>query len=105
MGKSRQRKNFLLSFSIAVVLWVFWLILFFFVPPEIPGITLAFLALTFAVFFLTAALLLASTRRGLIAAVGGVLVMLLSYYGAGDYLNILLVVGVLATVEYYLSKR
>lgn len=105
MGKNRQRKDFFFSFLVAVTLWVFWLTLFFFVPPEIPGITFLFLVLTFAAFFLTAALLLANTRRGFLVAVGAVLIMLLSYYGAGNYLNILLVIGILAATEYYLSKR
>lgn len=66
---------------------------------------LIFLCITFiSVFSLTTALF-ANTRRGLLAASAVFLIMLLNYYGVGNYLTALLLVGILLSIEYYFARQ
>lgn len=105
MSKIPRRKNFLLSFAVALLLWLTWFVIFLFIPPETYFTLIAFLVVTFLTTFLTAALLFANTRRGLLIALGVIIFMLLNHYEAGNYLNIILVAGILLTTDYYLSKK
>lgn len=105
MSKIPKRKNFLLSFAIAILLWLVWSVIFLFIPPEAYLAPIAFLATTLLAVFLTASLLFANTRRGLLTALGIIIIMVLNYYGTGNYLNIVLVTGILLTTDYYLSRR
>ncbi|MBI2007422.1 MAG: hypothetical protein HYS83_01850 [Candidatus Blackburnbacteria bacterium] len=105
MSKIPKRKNFLLSFAVALLLWLSWLAIFLFIPPEAFFVPIVFLAVTFLAIFLTVTILFSNTRRGLLTALGAIIFMILNYYHATNYLNIVLVGGVLLTIEYYLSRK
>lgn len=108
MLKPRQkiiRKNFVITFLLTVLLWGTWAIFFFFIPPEYFLTPLVFLLISFTTILFTFALLFANTRRGLLVAVGVVAFMALRYYEIGNYLNLLLLAGVLLSLEYYLSNK
>ena len=98
------RKNFFASFLVSLLLWLFWLIVFFFIPPEYTAMPFVFLTLTFLAVLFTTALVFANTRRGLLAAVGITVFMILRYFEIGNYLNLFLLAGLLFSIEYYLSS-
>lgn len=98
------RKNFLASFFVSLLLWLSWLTIFFFVPPEYTALPFVFLVLTFLAVLFTTALVFANTRRGLLIAGGMVVFMVLRYFEIGNYLNLLLLAGLLLSIEYYLSS-
>lgn len=100
----RRRKNFLPTLVVAIFLWIVWAVIFFFVPPEGLLIPVVFLLVTFLAVFFIGALLFANTRRGLLAAIGVLIFMGLNFYGAGNYLNAVLLAGLLLAAEYYLSR-
>ncbi len=101
----KKKKNFLLTTILAILLWLAWAIIFLFVPPEISLVPILLLGITFLATLFTTSLVLANTRRGLLISVGVAIFMIMNYYGIGNYLNILLIAGILITVEYYLSSR
>lgn len=108
MLKPRQRiirKNFIAAFLLTFLLWTVWVIFFFFTPPEYFLTPLVFLLISFLAILFTFALLFANTRRGLLVALGAISFMALRYYEIGNYLNLLLLAGVLLSLEYYLSNN
>lgn len=100
----KRRKNFLPALLLTVLLWTVWLAVFFFAPPETFLMPFVFLTLTFLAILFSATLLFANTRRGFLTALGLTAFMLLNFYGIGNYLNLLLIVGVLLAAEYYFSR-
>jgi hypothetical protein len=103
-GRQRKRKNFLPTLIITVTLWLTTLALIFFVTPtNYAAIPLFFVLLFFALLF-TFSLILANARRGLIASTGITFFLLLRYLGVGHIVNLLLIVAVVITVEYYFSR-
>lgn len=90
---------------VALFLWIVWAIIFLSVPPEGLLIPSLFLLVTFLAVFLSTALLFANTRRGVLAASGVVIFMILNFYGVGNYLNAILLMGLLLALEYYLSAN
>lgn len=103
--KFRRRKNFLPTLLITIILWSIWAITFFFVPPETFLVPILFLFITFLATLFTGSLIFANTRRGLLSALGILFFMLLNYYNIGNYLNIVLLVGILFAAEYYFSRQ
>jgi len=101
----KRRKNFLATGVLSILLWVIWATIFFFVPPENFLTPFLFLFLTGLSVFFTAALLFANTRRGMLTAFGIAAIMVLNYFGLGNFLNLILVAGVLLVGEYYFSKN
>lgn len=102
--RTKHRKNFLPALILDLLLVVVWGIVFFFVPPETPFIPLVFLILTGLLILFTGALLLGNSRRGVLASVGVVVFLVLGYFGAGNWINLVLIIGLLLTLEYYLSR-
>ncbi len=102
--KLLKRKNFFAAAVIAFMLWIVWIFIFFFVPPERFSLPLIFIFVTFLTILFTGSLLFASTRRGLLLSLGVVIFMLLRYFEIGNYLNLILLSGILLSIEYYLTK-
>lgn len=100
----KLRRNFLLGFLISVFFLLVWLVVFFFVPPEYTFNRIVFLLFTFFVLFFSASLLLANTRRGLIVSSASVVFLILGYFGAGNWLNFILIAGIVLVLEYYLKR-
>lgn len=93
------------SLLAALFLWTAWLLVFLFFPPEAFLAPFLFLILTFFAVFLTSALLFANTRRGFLIGIGVLFLAILNYYKVGNYLNIILITGILLSVEYYFASQ
>lgn len=93
------------SLLAALSLWTAWLLVFLFFPPEVFLAPFLFLILTFFAVFLTGALLFANTRRGFLIGIGILFLAVFNYYKVGNYLNIILITGILLSIEYYFSTR
>ena len=100
---AKKRRNFLPTAAVSLVILTVWLVVFFLVPPETHLAPLLFLALTFLQVLFITSLIFANTRRGLLTSLGAVSFLITKYYGVGNYLTLLLIIGILVTVEYYLS--
>ena len=99
----RERKNLLPAFLLAILIWIAlaWLVCY---REPINNLLIAsFFALLFLTVFLTAALVFANTRRGLLMALVISLSLLFRYYQVGNLLNIVLLVGIFIILELYLS--
>lgn len=106
-AKSRfqRRRNFLPTLLVTIILWGIFAVIFFFVPPETNLLPLLFLVVVVLASLFTGSLIFANTRRGFLLALGILVFMLLNYYNIGNYLNIVLLVGILFAAEYYFSSR
>jgi hypothetical protein len=60
--------------------------------------------LLFLAVFLTTALLLANSRRGLLIAIGVIGFLLFRYYQIANYLNVGLFIAILVTIELYFRE-
>lgn len=105
MGRVYRKKNLFLPLLSAIFILSIWILIFFFVPPESPFAPLAFLTITSLVVFFLVSLILANTRKGILSSVLALLLMLMNYYGAGNYLNAILLLGVFLSLDFYLSKQ
>lgn len=105
MSKSSRKKNLFLPLLSTIFILSIWILIFFFVPPESPLAPLAFLAITSLVVFFLVSIAFKNTRRGILSSVLVLLLMLMNYYGAGNYLNAILLLGVFLSLDFYLSKR
>ena len=86
----------------------FWAVIagvVYFVEPEIFGAIPLFFALVFFALLFTSSLIFGNKRRGVITSISLTLFLLLRYFGVGNILNFLLIVGLATTVEIYLAKR
>lgn len=94
-----------LSFLITLIAGIVFLVFLFFIPPHFFAAPVVFLFLTFLlVFFLFSAVLRAS-RRGFIVALGVLTYMILSYLGVSNWLNSLLILGTVFTLQWYFWNK
>ena len=105
MSKSSRKKNLFLPLLSVIFILSIWILIFFFVPPEAPLAPLAFLTITSLGIFFLVSLIFKNTKRGILSSVLVLLLMLMNYYGAGNYLNAILLLGVFLSLDFYLSKR
>lgn len=103
--KIRRRRSFLPALILGVLFLVGWLTFLFFVPPQNVFLTFGFVALLFLSLLFFSSLLMGRTRRGLVFSLGVVLFLVLGYFGAGNWLNFILLTAIGVTLEYYLSRR
>lgn len=96
----KKRRNFLPALLLGIGFFTAWLLLFLFIPPDSQATLYSFAVLLFFALFFLSSLILGNARRGLFLSVGVLLFMGLGYYGAGTWLNFLLLVGVLVAIEY-----
>jgi hypothetical protein len=105
--RAKRNKNFVPTILLTLVFWVMWVALVWLVDPEVlvnlppkksywPFFILLFLAL-----FLTLALLLKNTRRGLVISLGVIGFLILRLNGLGHIINGLLLVGIIMAIELY----
>ena len=105
----RRRKNFFPTLLLAVIFWIGWLYIVFSVSPEnttyhIPH-TICFFFALFLALFLTLSLVLANTRRGFLMTLGVIGFLILRLLDSAHYLNLILLAGILFSLEIYLSKK
>jgi len=106
----RNKKNFLPALVICLSLWIALGLGFIYVEPElvknvlIMGAYLPVIVLVGLVSFLSLALMLGNTRRGLVVGTGITTIVALRIYDLGNWLNIVLVVGLIIAIERYFSE-
>jgi len=101
----RLRRNFFPLLLETIFLWgLVFLIVFFIDPYGFAAIPLFLTFFSLSV-FLTFSIVFANSRRGLIASFALTIFLLLRYFGIGNILNLLLIMGVGIAVELYVASR
>lgn len=101
----KLRKNFFVTLLVIIVLWLFVISIIFFVDPSGIGVVPLFLIVSFLALFFTISTVLINTRRGLIISTGLIIFSILRIFGIGNILNLILLIGLVVTLEFYLSKN
>ena len=103
----KRRKNYFPTLVLILLLWSLLGLMLVYVEPElvkdvlVPGLYLPFFLLFFPASFFSLALLLANTRRGLIASLGLSVYLVFRIYQLGNLLSLLLIVGIVIAVTRY----
>jgi hypothetical protein len=101
----KKRRNFLPTLLLAFLFWMLWGGLIYYLAPVNYLNLIVFFFLLFMASFFTLALLLANSRQGLIVAIGITGFFLLRYHQLGNPLNLILLGGILISLNLYLAKR
>jgi len=100
-----MRKNFLLTFTITLFLWLGVAGIIYFIDPfETGALPLFFLVVFFSLFF-SFSIIFINSRRGLITSSGITIFLILRYFGLGNWLNFLLLLAICIAAEIYYSKK
>jgi len=99
-----KRKNFLPTLILAILFWGIWTWFIFSFPPANNFLLFTFYFLLFLATFLTAALIFANSRKGLLIALFLILFLLFRYHHLANVLNILILAGIFISLEVYFSK-
>src|SRR3989344_5116627 len=105
---SQKKKTFPLTI-LAIILWGACAFVILFIDPDAGGAVIFFLLLLFVSLYLTLSLVLSQfaqnfRRRSFLISFGATAFLALSVIGLGNWLNLFLLFGILATIEYYFSK-
>ncbi len=100
-----MRKNILPSAVITILLWIAVATIVFFVDPSKTGAVVVFITTLFFTLFFTLSILFVSSKRGLIAASGLGIFIILRYFGLGNILNFFLIAGICIAVGIYTDKK
>lgn len=101
----RYRKNFLPTLIVTVFLWSLIAILIYFADPYQLGIVPLFFLLVFLALLFTFSTIFANARRGLLITIVLTVFLLLRYFGIGNILNFLLMLGLAISIDVYLSRN
>lgn len=97
-----KKRSFLPTLIITIILWISLALIIYFSNPENFGLVPLFLILLFLAILFTSSVIFANPRRGLMLAVGITFFAVLRFFGVGNIINLLLIVGILITVESYI---
>lgn len=103
----REKKNYLAGLVVTLMWWGVLAAMIFGVEPEkvanflIPNSYIGFFGIVFMTVFFTMSLVLGSSRRGLLVAVAVVVWGYLRLWRISNWLNTVLLAGLLVTVEVY----
>jgi len=106
---NKRRKNYLPTLVTMVILWGLLGGLVYWVEPKlvkdilIEGLYLPFFLLFLPAIFLTLAVILGNTKRGLLISLGLTGMLILKVYEIENWLNFILVAGIVVAVDRYLS--
>lgn len=100
-----RSKNFLPTLVITILLWILTGIIIFFVDPATFFVVPLFFLLIFFATLFTLSIALASSRHGLLLASGLTMFLILRYFSLGNLLNLILLAGIIISLEYYLGKK
>ena len=89
---------------LTIILWVFNVLIIYFIEPETLGAIPLFFVLVFISSFLTFSVIFKNKIQGAIIAGSIILFLLLRFFGIGNILNLLLIVGIVAAIEIYLHS-
>ncbi len=96
-----KRKNFAPTFVITIALWLSVILLIINTDPNQLGVVHLFFVLLFLASFLTGAILLVNTRRGLLIAMGITLFLFLRFIGTGSIISAAILIALLSLIELY----
>ena len=103
--KIKERKNFLSSFILTMFLWIILAGIVVFVDPHLNWSLPVFYISLFVTCLFTFSLLFKNSRRGLIVSLLVTLFLLLRFFGIGNIINLILLIGLAITVEVFFSKK
>jgi hypothetical protein len=101
----KKRKSFWPTLILTGLLGIILAGLIYFTDPNSFWTIPVFFLVVFLFLFLGFCLLFVNTRRGLLTSSALTIFLLLRYFGVGNILNLLLIVGLTASIEVYCSKR
>ncbi|MFC1649395.1 hypothetical protein ACFL2C_01605 [Patescibacteria group bacterium] len=102
--KVKRRKNFFASFLLIILLWLLLLLFVYFVDPSTLLAKLAFFSFVFAMSTFTASFVFTNMRRGVLTAVFVTVFLVLRVFGVGNIINLLLLLGLIVSADYYLKN-
>jgi len=100
----KRRKNFLPTLVLAMIFWGFWGFILFKVPPSSLSV-ISFYLVLFLALFLSAALIFANSRRGLLLASFFIAFLMFRYFQIANWLNVGLLTGIYLSLELYFSRQ
>jgi len=103
--KVKLRKNFLPTLFITILLWLLLAVFVNSVNPFSFGVVFLFLVLVFLALFFTFAFLFTSTKRAVVYSIAAIIFLVLRYFGIGNVLNLLIIIGLIITIEIYFFKK
>jgi len=103
--KVKFRKNFFPTLLITIILWLLLAGFIYFIDPFAFGVVVLFLILVFLALLFTFSFLFTSTRKGLTLSMATVVFLILRYFGVGNILNMLLIIGVVISLEIYFYRK
>ncbi len=98
----KKRKSFLPTLILTITLWGALFFIVYFTNPENFGLVPLFFILLFLATLFTASIIFANLRRGLMVASGITFFAVLRFFGVGNIINFLLIVGILISLESYI---
>ena len=101
----KLRKNVFPTLLFIVLLWTALGGLIYFIDPFSFGAIPTLFVLMFLAFLFTFSFLFASRRRGITLAIATTSFFILRYFGVGNILNLLLILGVVVALELYFYKK
>jgi hypothetical protein len=103
--KIKRRKNFFPSLILTILLWLASFYIIYFVDPLDRGAVQLFFSSIFLSLLFTLSLVFFNTRRGLLFTIPVIIYLILRYFGIGNIINFLLILGLTITAEIYFSKK
>ena len=101
----KLRKNFFPTLLITLTLWGILAGMVYFVNPFSFAAIPFFFLLTFLALLFTVSTVLANSKQGVIISLAITTFLILRYFGVGNILNLLLIVGVVIAIEIYIYKK
>lgn len=111
--KAVKKRHKIPLIDLALILISFLLLNFiiFFIEPEsiknliLPNSYLIFFLVLFTFIYFTAHFIFSNTRRSLLISIILVIFLLLRLHGLGNWLNLILLIGLGTTIDYYFTKK
>mgnify|MGYP005834640075 CR=1 FL=1 len=100
-----KQKSLFLILAIDLAFWILLASIVLFIDPYSLGAIPIFLVTIFFATLIPATFILMNKRRGILTSSGLVFFLFLRYIGIGNILNLLLIIGVVLALEFYLSNR
>lgn len=101
---AKKRKNFLPTLILAIIFWGLWGGLTYFVPPTTNLSLIAFYSSLFLAIFLTAALIFANSKLGLLTALFTITALIFQQFKINNLLNFGILVAIFITLGLYFRK-
>ena len=105
----KRRKNYLPTLLLILILWTLLGLMIYFVEPEmvkdvlVSGMYLPFFLLFLPASIFTLAIIFGNNRRGCLLALGITAWLILKVYQLDNWLNGILILGIVVMVDRYLS--